>query len=164
MGAQLCLTICSHVDRSPPGSSVHEIFQARLLEGVGISFSSGSRFVRTLHYDLSILGGPELWLIASLSYANPFTRTRLWSMKEEFLLLHINFTYSWASYQWNDKVCILLHLVSFIQHVFKIHSHYMWCCCCCCWFWGLVFHCMDISYFGYSFSSTIWVISAFGPL
>ena len=77
MCAQLCPTLCSPEDSSPPGSSVHGIFQARILEGVGISFSSGSRFVRTLHYDSSVSGGPELWLKASLSYASPFTRTRL---------------------------------------------------------------------------------------
>ena len=39
---QLCLTLCYPMDRSPPGSSVHEIFQARILEWVAISFSRGS--------------------------------------------------------------------------------------------------------------------------
>jgi len=36
---QSCLTLCDSMDCSPPGSSVHEIFQARILEWVGISFS-----------------------------------------------------------------------------------------------------------------------------
>ena len=40
--AQLCLTVCSPMDCSPPGSSVHGIFQARILEWVAISFSRGS--------------------------------------------------------------------------------------------------------------------------
>ena len=30
--AQLCLTLSNPMDCSPPGSSVHEIFQARVLE------------------------------------------------------------------------------------------------------------------------------------
>ena len=30
--AQLCLTLCDPMDCSPPGSSVHGIFQARILE------------------------------------------------------------------------------------------------------------------------------------
>ena len=30
--AHLCLTLCDHMDCSPPGSSVHGIFQARILE------------------------------------------------------------------------------------------------------------------------------------
>ena len=38
--AQSCLTLS--MDCSPPGSSVHEIFQARILERVAISFSRGS--------------------------------------------------------------------------------------------------------------------------
>ena len=40
--AQLCLTLCDPMDCSLPGSSVHGIFQARILEWVAISFSRGS--------------------------------------------------------------------------------------------------------------------------
>ena len=40
--SQSCPTLCDPVDCSPPGSSVHEIFQARILEWVAISFSKGS--------------------------------------------------------------------------------------------------------------------------
>ena len=39
---QLCPTLCNPVDCSPPGSSVHGILQARILEWVAISFSRGS--------------------------------------------------------------------------------------------------------------------------
>ena len=37
--AQLCLTLCDPMDCSLPGSSLHGIFQARILEWVAISFS-----------------------------------------------------------------------------------------------------------------------------
>ena len=40
--AQSCPTLCDPVDCSLPGSSVHGIFQARVLEWVAISFSWGS--------------------------------------------------------------------------------------------------------------------------
>ena len=40
--AQLCLTLCDSMDCSLPGSSIHGIFQARVLEWVAISFSRGS--------------------------------------------------------------------------------------------------------------------------
>ena len=40
--AQSCLTLCNPMDCSLPGSSVHGIFQARVLEWVAISFSKGS--------------------------------------------------------------------------------------------------------------------------
>ena len=39
---QSCLTLCDPVDYSPPGSSVHGISQARILEWVAIPFSRGS--------------------------------------------------------------------------------------------------------------------------
>ena len=39
--AQSCLTLCDPVDCSPPGSSIHGIHQARILERVAISFSRG---------------------------------------------------------------------------------------------------------------------------
>ena len=37
---QSCPTLCDPTDGSPPGSSIHGIFQARVLEWVAISFSS----------------------------------------------------------------------------------------------------------------------------
>ena len=37
---QSCLTLCNPMDCSPPGSFVHGILQARVLEWVAISFSS----------------------------------------------------------------------------------------------------------------------------
>ena len=40
--AQLCATICDPIDCSLPGSSVHGIFQAIVLEWVAISLSRGS--------------------------------------------------------------------------------------------------------------------------
>ena len=39
--AQSCPTFCGTVDCSPPGSSVHGIFQSRILEWVAILFSRG---------------------------------------------------------------------------------------------------------------------------
>ena len=40
--AQSCVTLCSPMDCSLPGSSIRGIFQARVLEWVAISFSRGS--------------------------------------------------------------------------------------------------------------------------
>ena len=40
--AQSCPTLCNPVDGSPPGSSVHGIFQARVLEWGAITFSISS--------------------------------------------------------------------------------------------------------------------------
>ena len=43
---QSCLTLCDPKDYSPPGSSVHGIFQARIPEWVAISFSRASSWPR----------------------------------------------------------------------------------------------------------------------
>ena len=40
--AQLCLILCDPMDCSLPGSSVHGILQARILESIFIPFSRGS--------------------------------------------------------------------------------------------------------------------------
>ena len=39
---QSCLTLCNPMHCNPPGSSVHGILQARILEWVAISFSRRS--------------------------------------------------------------------------------------------------------------------------
>ena len=39
---KLCPTFCDSMNCSPPGSTVHGVFQARILEWVAISFSRGS--------------------------------------------------------------------------------------------------------------------------
>ena len=44
--AQSCPTLSDPMDCSPPGSSDHEIFQARILEWVAISFARESSQTR----------------------------------------------------------------------------------------------------------------------
>jgi len=44
--AHSCLTLCNPMDCSPPGSLVHGIFQAWILEWVAFSFSRGSSWPR----------------------------------------------------------------------------------------------------------------------
>ena len=45
---QPCLTLCNPVDCNPKGSSVHGVFQARILEWVAMPFSKGSSWLRDL--------------------------------------------------------------------------------------------------------------------
>ena len=62
-----CPTVCDPMDCSPPGSSLHGILQARILERVAISFSRGSSQPRikpgspALQAD-SLLSEPLCWL------------------------------------------------------------------------------------------------------
>ena len=78
---QLCQTLCDPLDCSPPGSSIHRISKARILEWVGIYFSRGSSqprdwthiscsfFQSFQHTELmGLLGG---WVLAGPSCVNP---------------------------------------------------------------------------------------------
>ena len=60
---QLCLTLCSPLDCSPPGSSVHGILQARILEWVAMPSSRGSSRPRdrTCVSDVSSTGRQVLY-------------------------------------------------------------------------------------------------------
>ena len=48
--AQKCPSLCDVLDCSPAGSSVHGIFQARIMEWVAIAFSRGSSRLRDRTY------------------------------------------------------------------------------------------------------------------
>ena len=61
---QSCLTLCDSMDCSPPGSSVHGIFQARILEWVAISFSRGSSWPRDWNH-ISCIGRRILYHCAT---------------------------------------------------------------------------------------------------
>ena len=45
---QSCPTLCDSIDSSPPGSSVHGILQARILDWVAISFSNACMHAKSL--------------------------------------------------------------------------------------------------------------------
>ena len=63
-----------------PFHTIHGVLEIRILMWFAIPSSGGPRFVRTLHYDPSILGWPcTACFLASLSYTGPFSTTRLWS-------------------------------------------------------------------------------------
>ena len=63
---QSCLTLCNPMDYNPPGSSVHGILPARILEWVAIFFSRGSSQGSNLHL-LHLLH----WQAGSLPLAPP---------------------------------------------------------------------------------------------
>ena len=68
---QLCLSLCKPMDWSLPGSSVHGILQARILEWVAISFSRGSSQTRDRIWVSHMAGGRfTIWA----------TREALWMM------------------------------------------------------------------------------------
>ena len=84
--AQSCTTICDPMDCSLPGSSIHGIFQARVLESVVISFSRVSSWPRDWtwvsciagrHYHLSQQESPQFSSVAQLclTLCHPMNRS-----------------------------------------------------------------------------------------
>ena len=86
--AKSCRTLCNPMDCSLPGSSVHGIFQTRILEWVAISFSRGSSPPRD---NLGLLHCR--WILYQLSYQgcsifkSGDTQSYLWSVCS-YLLHH----------------------------------------------------------------------------
>ena len=67
--AQTCPTLCDPMDCSLPGSSVHGIFQAMVLEWIAISFSKGSsqprdrtRVSRIIDRRFTLWATREVWV------------------------------------------------------------------------------------------------------
>ena len=75
LAAQSGPTLCDPVDCSPPGSSVHGILQARVLEWVAIPFSRGSSWARD-------------WTLASHIVGRPVTLWTTWEAQLSFLFAH----------------------------------------------------------------------------
>ena len=66
---QLCTTLCNPMDCSLPGSSVHGIFQARILEWVGISSSRGIFLTQRSNLRLlSLLQAGSLFTTSTTSF------------------------------------------------------------------------------------------------
>ena len=95
LGTQLCLALCGPLDYSPPASSIHGIFQARILEWVAISFSRASSQARDRTQVSCITG--RFFTIWSMSSWNPAHIREEWlSFSSPKLSLHL----ALASFPW----------------------------------------------------------------
>ena len=61
--AQSCPTLCNPRDCSPPGSSVHGILQARILEWVAIPFSRRSSWPRNWTCEVKVKLLSRVWIL-----------------------------------------------------------------------------------------------------
>ena len=96
-------TLLRPVDCSPPASSVHGIFQARILEWVAISFSRGSSWPRdrTCVFCVSCIGRQILY---HWTTRGKFTLPKLKGfglectrqLPNDFVFLRIGYTSSWT--------------------------------------------------------------------
>ena len=83
--AQLCLTLCDPMDCSLPGSLVHRISQARMLEWVVISSSRGSSWPRdwTCVSCISCIGKQILYYWATWEAQNYHRTQQFYSLSEK---------------------------------------------------------------------------------
>ena len=76
--AQSCLTLCDSMDCIRPGSSVHGILQARILEWVAIPFSRGSSPHRDRTWFSHIAGRFfTIWTTREVYYTFPYICTHV---------------------------------------------------------------------------------------
>ena len=94
--AQLCLTLCDPMDCNLPGSSVHGILQAGMLEWVVMSFSRGSSQPRDQTWVSSTAGrfftywatrdskvtccveSPQIWLVLTYDLKEQRCQLKFW--------------------------------------------------------------------------------------
>ena len=107
--AQSCLTLCDLMDCSPPGSSVHRIFQAGIQEWVAISSSRGSSpprdwtqvsYIAGIIHTVWATRKTSMWGINSLKYGRGCTtaiNSQLRCHKHHLHVQHIREKISQAS-------------------------------------------------------------------
>ena len=83
--AKSCLTLCDPMDGSLPGSSVHGILQARILEWVAVFPSRGSSCPRGWTWVSCIAGG----YFTSVMGKSPLFAPRPWCAFEPFVFAQI---------------------------------------------------------------------------
>ena len=106
---QFCLTLCDPMDCSLPGSSIHGIFQARILEWVVISFSRRSPQPRDWTWVSCIVGRCfTIWAKQSLE---KWTNPGVVIMDTPVKLVKSTVILTYVSYVKYVEVCTLLTLI-----------------------------------------------------
>ena len=129
--AQSCPTLCNPVDFSLPGSSVHGIFQARVLEWVAISYSRGSSRPRdqTCISCVSCIGKRILYHCATREDLEYYTVTKK-SLPSTYY--HICWISSPSIYEILPQaklLCVwkLISVTTNLKNVPKLHNHFNQC-------------------------------------
>ena len=111
---QLCLTFCDPMYHSPPGSSVPEALQARILECVGVHSSRGSSPPRNWTHISHLLD----WQVGSLPLVPPRSLYIIYNYQQlEIIKIFFN--------RQIDKVCVLffiLFMISIVSLNLTVHT------------------------------------------
>ena len=147
--AWLCLTLCDPINSNPPGSSVHGIFQGRILAWVAISSSSASSWPRDgtwvsciscigrwILLQLSHLGSPESWPLNSwLIHPSVILALPLESPRLQLFLEGVCF---WFCFNWGERMAsiqsaVTLNLSSYCPSALIPRVRTLVCCPASCW-------------------------------
>ena len=142
--AQSCPPFCDPMDCSQPGSSVHEIFQARILE-YPVFPSPGD------------LPNPGIELGSPALQADPLPSE---PPGKPYLY---RFTYSGVPYKLKHTIFILLHLLLSLSIMFSRFIHITACHHFTPFTDWILFHCVNILHFVDPFISW-WILGLFLPL
>ena len=93
--AQSCPTLCDPTDCSPPGSSVHGILQARMLEWVAILFSRGPSWPRD-QTQVSLIAGRFFTIGATGKLQVCLTLWFCRADKVHFMMKDLGYTVTWC--------------------------------------------------------------------
>ena len=100
---QSCPTLCNPMDSSQPGSSVHGIFQVRILEWVATSFSRGSSQPRNQIRVFHIVGRPfTIWATREQTWVQILSKEFFWVFLPNDIIsnmsghLTCHFAWKWA--------------------------------------------------------------------
>ena len=97
---QLCVALCDHMDCSLPGSSVHWILQARILEWVAILFSRGSSQPRDQTHVSSIAADSLLYEIYIYIYIHFPILAAVIQFQASLSIWHLD-SYHWVFFHWS---------------------------------------------------------------
>ena len=111
---QLCQTLCDPLDCSPPGSSVHWISKARILEWIGICFSRGS-------------SQPRDWThISCLAGRFVTTEPPGEKKKKKYIYIYIYIIYMYVG------VCVCIYIYIYIYNTYILFFSYDFGCTIIC--------------------------------
>ena len=108
---QPCPTLCDTVDYSPPGSSVHGISQARMLDQVAVSFSRGSfqPWDQTCVSRASCIVRSS-WILYHRATWEALLIIKVWNHSFKYIQWNLNIIVVWYCHpHWNRWSCSMIH-------------------------------------------------------
>ena len=122
--AQLCPTFCDPMYSSPPGSSVHEILQAKILECIAILFSKGSSRHRDQTWVSCIIGR---WILYQLSHQRCLITLRYFILIGKSTFFPYKFLNSSYTHKMLYNIKILCKIFIMILFHLKIQRSFSQC-------------------------------------